>query len=230
MKRLYLTVEGQTEQTFAVDVLQPHLATFNVFVVKPRLTGLHARRKGRIPRGGLLNTFQHSLGDIKRWLREDQSPDARFSMMVDLYSLPNDIPGYAEASGIPDPFQRVEVLERALADELKDRRFIPYLQIHEFEALVLSKPEVFGDWFDTAHKHIQALAQECQLFDTPERIDDGEHTHPKARIKSHIEDYDENVDGPVLAADIGLETIRANCPHFDQWLTTLEQLDKGKPG
>jgi hypothetical protein len=28
MKRLYLTVEGQTEQAFAVDVLQPHLAKF----------------------------------------------------------------------------------------------------------------------------------------------------------------------------------------------------------
>ncbi len=93
MIRLYLTVEGQTEQAFAVDVLRPHLADFGVVVVKPRLTGLHGRRGGRIPRGGLLGTFGHALRDIQRWLSEDRSEEARFSTMVDLYSLPHDFPG-----------------------------------------------------------------------------------------------------------------------------------------
>lgn len=219
MKRLYLTVEGQTEQAFAVDVLQPHLAKFNVHVWKPRLTGLHARRKGRI----LLNTFQHSLGDIRRWLREDKSPDARFSIMVDLYSLPNDFPGYDMASKAVNPYQRVEILEKALAEELNDRRFIPYLQLHEFEALVLSKPEVFGDWFENVKTKVQNLTAECQTFNTPEEINNGQHTHPKARIKKFIPEYDENVDGSVMTADIGLETIRKACHHFDKWLTILER-------
>lgn len=223
MKRLYLTVEGQTEQAFAVEVLQPHLAQFNVHVWKPRLTGLHTRRKGRIPSGGLLNTFQHSLGDIRRWLREDKSPDARFSIMVDLYSLPNDFPGYDMANKAVNPFQRVETLEKALAEELNDRRFIPYLQVHEFEALVLSKPEVFSDWFENVEKKVQSLAAECQTFNTPEEINNGQHTHPKARIKKIIPEYDENVDGPVLTADIGLETIRKACQHFNEWLKILEQ-------
>ena len=46
MKRLYLTVEGQTEAAFAVGVLQDHLANFNVFLHPPRFTGLHRRRRG----------------------------------------------------------------------------------------------------------------------------------------------------------------------------------------
>ena len=83
MKRLYLTVEGQTEAAFATSVLTPHLTTFNVFLTPPRFTGLHKRRRGRIPRGGMLNTFGHALADIKTWLKEDKSPEARFSMMVD---------------------------------------------------------------------------------------------------------------------------------------------------
>lgn len=223
MTRLYLTVEGQTEQAFAVEVLQPHLAQFDVHVSKPRLTGLHARRKGRIPSGGLLNSFQHSLGDIRRWLREDKSPDARFSIMVDLYSLPKDFPGYDIASRAGNTYQRVKMLHKALAEELNDRRFIPYLQVHEFEALVLSKPEVFGDWFENVKKQVQNLAADCQTFNTPEEINDGQHTHPKARIKKFIPDYDENVDGPVLTAGIGLETIRKACQHFNEWLTILEQ-------
>lgn len=36
MKRLYLTVEGQTEAAFAMSVLTPHLANFSVFLTPPR--------------------------------------------------------------------------------------------------------------------------------------------------------------------------------------------------
>lgn len=226
MKRLYLTVEGQTEQAFAVEVLQPHLATCNVFVRKPRLTGLHARRRDRVPQGGLLRTFQHSLGDLRRWLRQDRSREARFSIMVDLYSLPRDFPGYTQAMATADPYQRAETLEQELAAVLNDRRFIPYLQVHEFEALILSKPDAFVDVFEHIQENVEALRSECEPFATPEMIDDGAHTHPKARIKKHIKDYDENVDGPTLAADIGLATIRQKCPHFNKWLTILERLDR----
>ena len=47
MKRLYMTVEGQTEAAFATSVLMPHLANFDVFLSPPRFTGLHRRRRGR---------------------------------------------------------------------------------------------------------------------------------------------------------------------------------------
>ena len=225
VKRLYLTVEGQTEQAFAVDVLQPHLTQFNVMLLKPRLTGLHARRRGRIPTGGLLNSFRHSLGDIKRWLLEDKSTDARFSMMVDLYSLPNDFPGYENVAGLTDPHRQAQTLESALASEICDRRFIPYLQVHEFEALVLSRPIAFGKWFDNAEMQVQCLTEVCRGFESPEKINHGRDSHPKALIESCFCDYDDNVDGPALAADIGLGTIRSACPHFHQWLAILESLD-----
>ncbi len=226
MKRLYLTVEGQTEQAFATDVLQPHLSPFRVMVVKPRLTGLHARRKGRIPTGGLLNTFAHSLGDIRRWMQEDQSAEARFSMMVDLYSLPTDFPGYDDAMKLADPYEQVMKLEKALGEEMGDPRFIPYLQVHEFEAIVLANVDCFRGWFDGIETQIAGLKKECDPFATPEKINHGEQTHPKARIKKYVKDYDENVDGPVLAARIGIHAIKANCPHFAQWMSTLEQLDR----
>ena len=88
MKNLYLTVEGQTEEDFALKLLQPHLTAFGVFVWPPRFTGPHGRRRGRIPQGGMFHTFRHALEDMRRWLKENHSADARFSMMVDLYHLP----------------------------------------------------------------------------------------------------------------------------------------------
>jgi hypothetical protein len=226
MKRLYLTVEGQTEQAFAVEVLQPHLFTFNVFVTKPRLTAPHGRRGGRIPHGGMFYTFAHALADMQRWLREDKSPEARFSMMVDLYSLPHDVPGHAEAMALASLYAQAATLEAALADVVKDQRFIPYVQVYEFEALLLSAPEKFAEQFEQREKQIALLLTECDSFTSPELINDGQHTHPKARIKTYLEDYDENVDGPLLAQAIGLDRIRQKCPHFGQWLTKLENLDR----
>ncbi len=148
-------------------------------------------------------------------------------MMVDLYHLPRDFPGYAEAMAQADCYRQVVLLEAALAAELTDPRFLPYLQVHEFEALVLSVPGRFADWFEDRQHALANLAAECQPYDTPERIDHGQHRHPKARIKNHFGDYDEDIHGPLLAYAIGLPALRERCPHFGQWLTRLEQLNQG---
>jgi hypothetical protein len=225
MKRLYLTVEGQTEQAFAVNVLTPHLVNFNVFLTKPRLTGLHDRRRGRIPQGGLLHTFDHAKADMQRWMKEDQSVDARFSMMVDLYSLPQDFPGYAVGMAKPTGREKAQALQQSLALGMADTRFIPYLQCHEFEALVLVDPSRIGILYDVSQSQLETLCEECSGFATPEDINLGQHSHPKYRIKQRIQDYDENVAGPMLTEDIGLQALREKCPHFAEWLTRLENLD-----
>jgi hypothetical protein len=225
MKRLYLTVEGQTEAAFATTVLTPHLANFNVFLYPPRFTGLHRRRRGRIPQGGLLHTFAHAFADMQTWLKEDQSADARFSMMVDLYSLPNDFPGYAAGMAMPTGREKADALQQSLAQQMADGRFVPYLQCHEFEALVLVDPARIATLYDIPNVQVQALCQECAAVATPEDINLGQHSHPKYRIEQRVQGYDENVAGPLLAENIGLATLREKCPHFGEWLTRLEQLD-----
>lgn len=227
MIRLHMTVEGQTEQAFVSQLLVEHLARFGVFLGKPRLTGASARRGERIPAGGMFK-FAPVLGDMKRWLVEDQSPDARFTMMVDLYDLPNDCPGHANAMRLADPYDRVESLEKSLAEEMGDTRFIPYFQLHEFEALVLSRPDQFGDHFDKSDKATTQLLGVCRQFRSPEHINQGRETHPKARILDAFPDYHANVDGPLLAQNIGLQAMREACLHFAQWLERLEQLDMGE--
>lgn len=225
MKRLYLTVEGQTEQAFAKRVLVLHLAQFHVMLHSPRLTGLHRRRRGRIPRGGLLNTFAHTQSDIRTWLLEDRSPDARFSMMVDLYSLPTDFPGYATGMAQPAGRPQAIALERALSAEIAYARFLPYLQVHEYEALVLVDPLRIATLYEAAMPALRALSDECSRYASPEEINHGQHSHPKHRIQQVAPNYDENVAGPLLVEEIGLAAIRTQCPHFNAWLTRLENLD-----
>ena len=225
MKRLYMTVEGQTEAAFATMVLIPHLAAFNVFLSPPRFTGLHRRRRGRIPQSGMLFTFGHALADMQTWFKEDQSDDARFSMMVDLYSLPTDFPGYLEGMARPTGREKANALQQSLAKLIADSRFIPYLESHGFEALVLTEPARIGSLYDVPNANMQALCQECGAFATPEEINLGQHSHPKYRILQKVQNYDENVAGPLLAEDTGLATLRVRCPHFGERLTLLEKLD-----
>lgn len=225
MKRLYLTVEGQTEEQFAMTLLRPHLANFSVFMYPPRFTGPHGRRGGRIPRGGLLHTFQHAMADMQRWLKEDKSADARFTMMVDLYGLPHDFPGYLEGISRPGGADQAVELERSLALAMADSRFIPYLQVHEFEALVLSDPRQIATIYNGAQANLNDLCNDCAKYRCAEDINHGQHSHPKCRIQQCVLAYDENVAGPLLTEAIGLETLRKNCPHFGAWLSRLEKLD-----
>jgi len=165
--------------------------------------------------------------DILRWLREDQAPEARFTTMLDLYGLPRDFPDYVPASKLSDPYRRVAAMERALAEDLGDPRFIPYIQLHEFEALLFSDPGAFACYYDQSDRQIRALTQLRNGFDNPELIDDGEQTAPSKRIREHFSDFRSRVKrtaGPIIAAEIGLGTIRAKCPHFNDWLTKLERL------
>lgn len=225
MKRLYLTVEGQTEAAFATSVLTPHLANFDVFLAAPRFTGLNKRRRGRIPQGGLLNTFGHALADMKTWLKEDKSSDARFSMMVDLYGLPQDFPGYEAGMAKRTGREQAMALQTSLAAEIGDARFVPYLQVHEYEALVLVNPRRISSIYEVAESQIEALCRDCEGYSSPEEINHGQHSHPKYRIQQKVEEYDENVAGPLIAEDIGLSTLSVGCPHFGEWLSTLERLD-----
>jgi hypothetical protein len=225
MPRLNLTVEGQTEQTFAVRLLIPHLGRHGVALAKPRLTAI-ARKKAHVHRGGLAR-YVPFRNDIVCWLKQDRGSDVYFTMMLDLYGLPRDFPAYDEASKLVDAYARVAKLEEALAAEIGDPRFIPYIQLHEFEALLLSDPRAFVQYYPYHDRASASLVELVGRFQNPELIDDGENSAPSKRIRQHIQEYGpkaKRTAGPIIAAHIGLESIRAKCRHFNDWLTKLERL------
>ena len=159
-------------------------------------------------------------------MREDQSSDARFTTMFDLYRLPNDFPGHEKSIGTQDPYQRVRILEDALRDDISDSRFIPYIQLHEFESLLLTDPQKLDGQFYSNHSGIHRLITMANGFASPELINDGQDTAPSIRIAREIPDYPrmKASAGPIIASAVGLHTLRAKCPHFNEWLDQLESL------
>ena len=225
MVRLHLFVEGQTEQTYADTVLKRHLANYGVYMQKPVLIA-HARKKGKVHRGGG-RKFAAMQRDIDRRLKQESSSDVFFTTMIDLYALHKDFPGREEAeSRHSDPYKRVMALEKSWFDETRDIRFIPFIQLHEFEAYLFVDVSKFALFFDHANSGIFALRRVAGRVSSPEQIDDGQHTAPSKRIIEEFPEYEDlkPTVGPDVAELIGFDTIRTKCPHLDGWIKRLEEL------
>ena len=225
MARLYLFAEGPTEQTFADTVLKPHLANCGVYMQGPILIA-HARKKGRVHRGGGRN-FTAMQNDIKRFLKQESGNEVFFTTMIDLYALHSNFPGLEEAEKLRhDPYKRVEALERSWFDKTSDGRFIPFIQLYEFEAYLFSDVSQFAFFFDNASSQISALQSAVNAVQSPELVDDGQHTAPSKRIVEQFPEYGDSKTrvGPQMAERIGLEYIRSKCPHFRAWVERLEKL------
>jgi Domain of unknown function (DUF4276) len=216
--RLHLVVEGQTEETFVRDVLGPELGRHSIAADVHRIaTG---RRRDRSFRGGFVK-YDHLRNDLTLWMKQDQREDAWFSTMVDLYRMPPDFPGWERSRTIPDPVERVSFLEKEFLSAMEHRRFVPYIQLHEFEALLFADPGKFLVSFPDAKREVAELESIRRGVPTPEHIDDGEDSAPSKRVCALIPDYAKPANGPVIAAAIGLPKIRRECPHFGEWFERL---------
>jgi hypothetical protein len=224
MARLYLFAEGQTEETFADILLKDHLANHGVFLHNPTQIA-HARRRGKTHRGGG-RSYNPMKDDILRFIAQEKASDVFFTTMIDLYAIHPGFPRLDESDAFRNsPRQRVEFLERAFAEDIGDPRFVPYIQLHEYEAYLFSNPTWFAYFYDRK-KEISALQTIADSHDTPELIDDEPNSAPSKRIIAQIPEYEpaKAVIGPQLAVLIGLDVIRAKCPHFNAWLSRLETL------
>jgi len=225
MLRLLVHVEGQTEETFVNDVLRDHLTRCGYDVVGARLVG---NRRLRCNRGGI-RTWEAVRTDILRHLKEDTGAVA--TTMVDYYALPHSWPGRAEAPSKNSTSEKAVHVESALLADIvgamgprfDPRRFIPLVMMHEFEALLFSDPDRFAQAVGRAD-----LAQDFRDirddFESPEDINDSAETAPSKRIEALFPRYEKPLFGVVAALEIGLPTIRQQCPHFNEWLERLEAL------
>lgn len=101
------------------------------------------------------------------------------------------------------------------------RRFVPYVAMHEFEALLFSDCAAFGRSIDREDL-VPDLEGIRRAFANPEEIDDSPTGAPSKRIVRLVTGYNKPIYGNVAALAIGVETMRRECPHFAQWLDALE--------
>lgn len=118
----------------------------------------------------------------------------------------------------------VKEIENKIASKVKLNCFIPYLQMHETEALWFSDIDILAKTLNVTPKQKEKLQQAFEEANgEPEKINNTYETAPSKRLE-HITDhkYKKTVNGQQLAEAIPLDTIKARCPRFKEWLDTIK--------
>ena len=230
MSQVVLNVlcEGQTEERFVKKVLRPYLKDFGV-VVKAQLL---LTNKQKNIRGGMIS-YERAKTDLKLWMKQHDKRTYEthyFTTMFDLYKLPDDFPGYEEARKTADCYAMVRKFEEEFGKDITYCRFIPYIQLHEFEALVFCGLAYLLEDYSDMTKEIEQLEKIVDEYEgNPEKIDEGSETAPSKRIIKFFEakhHYDKAKSGELVTEKVGISGLKKKCPHFKEWIERLENMSK----
>ena len=217
---IWITIlcEGQTEEKFVKDILAPYFFPKSIFV-----TPIVLSKRGQ--KGGDVK-FSRTEKDILNSLR--QSNVSAVSTFVDYYGI-KEWPGKDDVLQHSTPEQIAVCLNNAAKQKICEEhddlnpqnRFIPFVAVHEFEALLFSDSKVLA-----GHLHIdQANVDEVlsEHSGLPEKINNSPETAPSKRLKRWDAGYGKTTVGIAIAASIGIDKMREKCPLFDAWLCAMEK-------
>lgn len=213
-------VEGKTEQVFVDSILKPYLAERNVY-----MTATLVSKPGQ--KGGDVK-FSRTIKDLRNHLK--QRSDTYITTIVDYYGI-KEWPGIDQVPRGAVPAKIAEVVNGATLSAVMqeypnvraETRFIPYLAVHEFEALLFSNSEVLAARVGIDKEVVDGVIAQC---DAPEAINNSPNTAPGKRLDAWSPGgkFKKTTTGIAIAREIGIATMREKCPLFNGWLTSLEQL------
>lgn len=213
-RRLHLLVEGQTEETVVNTALGPYLTSLG-WSISVSLVKTKRPAGGPAHKGGL-STWKQVETDVRLLLGD--SSLTRLTTLFDFYGLPADFPGMRDMPA-GDAYSRVEHVEKRFAAAIDDRRFTPHLVLHELEAWVFAAAEELG--LLHGESITDRLKADVALAGGPELVNDSPATAPSKRILSYCPGYMKTSDGPIAIEELGVDALRARCPHLDSWLRSL---------
>lgn len=228
---IYIVVEGQTEQTFVRDVLAPQMAHKGIY--------LHSALIGKPGHKGGDIHFDRAKNDIGNFLK--QRNETYISTMFDYFRIDSKWPGRAEVrrqiqnGSLLTVIQKAEILEAATSDEIEkvfacynaESRFIPYIEMHEFEALLFIDANILAEKTEI---DVSQILEILEGYTNPEEINDDPAKTPAKQLESLKDGYRKVANGKTISEAIGIQTIRRQCAHFNNWLTKLEHLQEGANG
>lgn len=230
MKYINIIAEGSTEEAFVNDVLVTHFFQMDKYVSVRKIETGWDKINRKPAKGGFgkIPKYKNFRKDILNWIESDRGrANTWYTSFVDLYAFPKDAnsPYNPQIQQIPDHYQRIAVLEAAIAQDINHPNFIPYVQLHEFEAFLMVDPDRLLVMYPDGQTGINRLKRDIANMN-PEEINESPQTAPSKRIIQHLPDYEGQKAqvGPLVAEDIGLNLLRGKCPHFNEWITKLENI------
>ena len=218
MKRIIIIGEGQTEQSFCNDLLKFHFIKHKILIENPTIRKTH---------GGIVN-WKALKYQIENHLKQDTT--AIVTTLIDYYGMyeHHEYPEWAATQNLIDKTERLAKIENSMLNEIDAglrRRFIPYIQLHEFESLLFSKESAIVDLIPDELLIGKAELEELMVqYPNPEMINNAPETSPSHRLKKIIKGYSKVLHGELICEGIGLDQLRLKCPHFNEWVSCMERI------
>ena len=138
---------------------------------------------------------------------------------IDFFRIPNTMPRYEECMAKASKIERVEALESAMNENIGDRRFFSYIQLHEFEALLFSNNNGFAYYFpEECAKRTGIIVSS---YENPEDINSSPEGAPSKRLLALKSDYNKVLEGNLIALEVGIMSMLEKCPRFNRWITQI---------
>lgn len=212
MQRIIIICEGQTEQEFCNKILAPYFINlaYHIQAILPTKSG-----------GGIVK-WEHLKKDICNYLKSNNQ--IFVTTFIDYYKLPPCYPKYDEAHKNNNINQIIDIIEKSILDDVNHYKFIPYIQLHEFENLLfndINSFKIVEHLFKDKNYLIETLNE---YKENSELINNGKNTAPSKRLANIIAGYNKTLHGIKIAQNITLSNMRTKNPRFNAWLTKLENL------
>lgn len=216
IRAIYIIAEGPTEEEFINSLISPYFSArhpaLDIRAIKMETSPGH--------KGGDI-TFARYRRNVALLLKES---NVIVTSLIDFYQLKTDFPKYQEAQKLNQAKDKVAFLENACAEVIGSSRFVPYIQLHEFEALIFSSRRGFDEYFShLTRRETEQLEAMFDQYPNPEMINDGSTTAPSKRLESIIPGYEKVLHGNIIALENGFPAILKACPRFKAWIMLLEE-------
>jgi len=221
MINIYVVVEGYTEERFIKDFFPLFFRDKN-FYFQPIV--LETSRTPQKKYKGGLNKYSQLKRDILRLLK--QTHVSLVTTMIDYYNLPQDFPGKTTLpSG--DIYRKVAFLEEEFFKDINHEKFMPYIQIHEFETLLFVDKIGFEVCYKNNKKVLNKIVQIFNQYPNPEEINDSPTGHPSARIEQIDDSFSKTLHGleilKIIFKEKGPEIFLQKCKHFSEWINKIKK-------
>lgn len=215
MASLNIHTEGHCESEFAKKHLKPHLLKCGYDQVSIILNKTSPRHSGGISK---YPQFR------KNTIRLSSHGHFIVTTMIDYYRLPLNFPGMDTLPTTSNPRDKISYLEDKLSEDLQELspNFIPYIQLHEFEALLFTDIETIDDILKiNRESRLPDLTKILHQYGEAEYIDTDKG--PSKYLAELYPNFGKKTEGLIIAEKIGLDSMREQCSHFDKWLKKLEE-------
>ncbi len=198
---VYVICEGESEEAFVNILLNNYVyENYRFFAVPLLLRGT--------------STYKHLVRETRRMAY--QKHNFIVTSMVDFYGL-------KEKPVLKQSFhdKMALELEEHYFNDVGCQNFIPYISMHEYEAIYFSNPSVFSVYSPGDVGKAQKILQ--KFGGNPEAINGGETTAPSKRIKKFEPRYRKKSGAKELLKNLTIPDISNKCHHFSGWIQSLEE-------